>query len=152
MGRPPGGSAHMGRMVFPALAFEHDVPSDEPVEGSVAVFRRAMTDGTVSHEMLVRTMFGWADSPAGRNARRWETLTATDSNVGAVQVRVIARRGNHHERYVELESAVYAAAERLKIPTRVFRTGIGTQDVPPTALIAEMELRLSALRIAGTTK
>lgn len=142
----------MGRMVFPALAFEHDVPTDEPAEGSVAVFRKALTDGTVSQEMLVRTVFGWANSPAGMNARRWEALTARDGNVGAVQVRVIARRGNHRERYVELESAVYAAAERLKIPTRVFRTGVGTQDIPPLALLAEMELRLSALLLAGHRK
>lgn len=130
-------------MVFPALAFEHDVPASEPPEGSVAVFRKALTDGSVSHEMLIRTMFGWADSPAGGQCRRWETLTTRDSNVGAVQVRVIAQRGNHRERYAELEAAVYAAAERLKIPTRVFRTGVGTQDIPPLALIAEMELRLN---------
>jgi hypothetical protein len=141
----------MGPMVFPALAFTHEVPADEPSEGAVAVFRMALTDGSVSHRLLIRTIFGWAESPAGMNARRWESLTTAEGNIGAVQVRVIAQRGNHRERYVELESAVYAAAERLKIPTRVFRTGIGTQDIPPLGLIAEMERRLTAASIALAT-
>jgi hypothetical protein len=144
----PHHSAHMGFMHTPPLAFDHQVPADEPSEGAVAVFRRALTDGSVSHEMLIRTIFGWADSPAGMNARRWESLTVAEGNVGAVQVRVIARRGNHRERYVELESAVYAAARRLKIPTRVFRTGIGTQDISPLALIAELEKQLTSARSA----
>jgi hypothetical protein len=130
------------------LPFAHDVPDTEPSEGAIATFRTACTDGSISNRMLIRTIFGWAESPAGRNARTWRDLTTQEGPTGAVQVHLIAQRGNHRERYVELESAVYAAAERLKIPTRVFRTGIGTQDIPPLALIAEMERQLTDNSIA----
>lgn len=131
-----------------SLPFAHDVPDTEPAEGAIATFRTAGTDGTISNRMLIHTIFGWAESPGGRNASTWRDLTTQEGHTAAVQVRVIAHRGNHRERYVELESAVYAAAERLKIPTRIFRTGVGTQDIPPLALIAEMEKRLADTSIA----
>lgn len=143
--------------------FNHNVPEIEPEEGTVAYFRTAFTSGGGgSTSMMIRTSFGWSDSPSGRNACTWESLTDRDvinariqeqnpgssAVVGAVRVKVLARPGNFRPRYVELESAVYAAAERQGIPTRIFRTGIGTQDVHPLALIRKLENELATARAA----
>lgn len=147
--------------------FSHNVPELEPPEGTVAVFRKAFASGGgTTTPVLLRTSFGWSESASGRDARTWESLTDLDIinanareqgldsslEVGAVRVQIIAHPGNYRQRYVELESAVYAAAERLGIQTRVFRTGIGTQDIHPTALIRQMEEELKAARAAAATK
>lgn len=143
--------------------FDHSVPEIEPEEGAVAYFRTAFTSGSGgSTGMMIRTPFGWSDSPSGRDARTWESLTDRDvinariqeqnpgssAVVGAVRVKVLVHPDNFRPRYAELESVVYAAAERQGIPTRVFRMGIGTQDVHPLALIRSLETELVAAREA----
>ncbi len=147
--------------VNPRLMFSHNVPDTEPAVGTVAEFRSAFLSGAgAGSGMLASTELGWADSPSGRDARSRKSLTdldtinaailkenpASKANFGAVNVRIIAHPGNFRTRFVELESAVYSAAERLGIPTRVFRTGIGTQDVHPPALNRELESQLAASR------
>jgi hypothetical protein len=150
-------------MANPGLMFSHHVPDTEPPVGTVAEFRGAFVSGGVtSSGMLVRTDRGWSTSPSGSDPRSWKSLTDLDTMnaavlerdpnstaaFGAVRVRIIGHPGNYRPRYVELEAAIYAAAERLSIPTRVFRPGIGTQDFHPLTLVSALENEITAARKA----
>jgi hypothetical protein len=162
-GRSLAGAVHMRPMTTDSsrLMFSHRVPTDEPPLGTVAIFRGAFIGGGGSSTgMFVRTARGWSEDPSGRDALSWESLTdlatmnarilarnpSSTAAYGAVDVKIVAHPGNYRARFIELESAVYAAAERLHIPTRRFIAGIGTQDVNPVSLIRSMEDELTEAR------
>lgn len=50
-------------------------------------------------------------------------------------------------RFVQLEDAVYKAAESVDIPTRHFLNGLGNQDIRPEALAMKMAERIKELQV-----